>query len=178
MQLKLNKYKLTYDEAYSAFYEMSCRFGKRIQNIVAGLTVCCVLLMLYLQYSNPDALFYTVTALFGIIVLYLLVYKPHLKSRKAASAVMKMGAEFDISVCDDGTVECQTDRGPIKFNLNDNKNSRAVETDKLYTVRSDSSFMLCIPKRVLKKEEKAFIEETLRKTANKYLCRTEKEEKH
>lgn len=175
MEIRL-RYKLEYEDAYNAFYETFFPYGRRIHRLITATTIAVVLVLLYFQYKTPGALFYPIISCFGIIILYMLICRPVLRARKAASAVESAGGGYDIIVYEDGALIVNTAKGQIFLHSSKDKNSRFIETDQYFIAKMNAGAVICIPKCIMDDSKQEEIRRRLITATKKYTYRKTKED--
>lgn len=156
------RYRLSYDEAYEAFYNLSARGNKRARTaatFAVGLAAVGLLIGFALDNTRIHFIF---TALMAVFVLSMLVYAPALTAKKGAGKVASAGGSYQVRISRLGQVILPRTE-PIP--LAGDKNSRAIETENIFVIRADVSHTICLPKRMMKDLE---IEE-IRKILKTYL---------
>lgn len=158
------RYRLTYEEAYEAFLNLLQRGNKKLRTlatIAVGVIATGLLIGFAMDHTRVHFIY---TALMSVIVLALLIYLPELNAKKGAKKVGKAGGSYQVRISRGGQVILPR-REPVP--LAGDKNSRAVETENLFVIRTDVSNTLCIPKRTMKDPEIEDIRKIL-KTYIKY----------
>ena len=165
------QYKLNYDEAYETFSLLTTKWSRKVQLIITAAVVLIAVVMLVLYFMDSQKAHLFVIAICAIAVLAYMVYFPPIKAKRGAARVAKTGGTYKITLTQDGKVVLpNNDRIP----LNGDKQSRALETDRLFAIRADRLTTICIPKRIIRKADLEDVREIL-KSHVKYQDLREKE---
>lgn len=154
--VKTFKYEPSYKEAYDTFYALAFRRNRKailVTNIL--LTAISIGLLIFFA-MDPRRVYALFLAVIAILLLFYIIYHPALSARKGASKVMKAHGYYKFTVHGSGQIDLP-DGQKLKFG--DDKYARAVETDIVFAIRADSQTTLCIPKRLLSKQEMEKIRE-------------------
>lgn len=152
-------YNLNYDEAYDTFLLLSRKWSKKISIIIGiALTVIAVV-MLVLNFLDNRKVHYFFIAIIAVLLLFYLIYVPVLKAKRGANKVQKQKGTYKIQVTSRGKIVL-----PRKdaIDLAGDKDARAIETQKLFAVRTDGTNTFCFPKRIMKENEIEGIREILK----------------
>ncbi len=148
------QYTILYQEAYEAFYVLASRRTIRTRNITAALLTVITVVMLVLYAKDGIGIHYLFLAICSVALLFYILYQPVISAKRGASKVEKTAGEYKISFYSDGTIQFPNGESLI---INEDKYSRVVETEKVYALRINANYTVCIPKRILKKEDEEFI---------------------
>lgn len=165
------QYKLNYDEAYETFLLLSTKWSRKVRLIIttAVIAIAVVLLILYFLDSRKAHLFFI--AIVAIALLGYMLYFPPIKAKRGAARVQKTGGTYKIVLTADGQVVLPNSQS---IPLNGDKQSRVLETERIFAIRADRLNTICIPKRVIKKADEENVR-TLLKSHLKYQDLREKE---
>jgi predicted membrane protein len=151
-------YKLTYEEIYEAFFLLSFRIKKQVRVLFGILLTAIAVIMLVLFALNNTRIYYSYIAVIAILLLFYMIYYPILKSRKGAKIVAENNGFYKVSISSDGTLTLNKNRTP----LNGDKHARAIETVRSFIIRPDAFNTICIPKRIMRKNDIDFVRKVLK----------------
>ncbi|MGN8763468.1 hypothetical protein [Hornefia butyriciproducens] len=143
-------YRLSYDEAYEAFYLLSFKWDRRFRLFAGlGLSVIAIVLMVLFAMDNRKIHYFFIVIL-CVLLLFYLVYMPIVKARRGARSVARSRGTFRIVLSPEGTIGIP---GQEPQELEGDKDARAIETDDIFVIRPDSASTFCLPKRIMKSTE-------------------------
>ena len=148
------RYRISYDEAYEAFKAVASRRSNTARTAVTAVlaAITCVLLVLFARESA--AVHYLFLAVCSILLMFYLIYQPVISARRGASQVSKTAGEYHVVLHDNATMDLPDESD---IDLRADKFARIVETENVFAIRPDTQHTVCIPKRILKDNEKDFI---------------------
>lgn len=152
-------YSLSYDEAYEAFKNISERGNAKLRKL-ATIGVACIAVFLLVGFAlDSTKIHFIYTAFFAVTILALLVYGPVVRARKGAAKVAKINGSYQVRITDAGQVILpRMNPAPLAVD----KNSRAIETENIFVIRTDSSTTICLPKRMMKNGQEDEIRQILK----------------
>ena len=122
-------YRLSYDEAYEAFYLLSFKWDRRFRLFAGlGLSVIAIVLMVLFAMDNRKIHYFFIVIL-CVLLLFYLVYMPIVKARRGARTVARSSGTFRIVLSPEGTI------------------------GDIFVIRPDSASTFCLPKRIMKSTE-------------------------
>lgn len=151
-------YKLTYEESYEAFLQVGMKWSKKVRKAIGVILTLIAIGLLGAYYLDSQKIHYFMMTILSILLLYYLIYVPELKAKRGAKAVAKQKGTYRVKLTEEGTAVLEKET----IELAGDKDARAIETKDLYIIRPDRMHTLCIPKRVMKKEEVEEVRELLK----------------
>ncbi|MBR0308725.1 MAG: hypothetical protein IJH92_07515 [Mogibacterium sp.] len=148
------KYKLTYQEAYEAFYALATRRSRRTRVLIGAALAAVAVILLVLFAMDGTRAHYLFLAICSVALLFYIMYQPVLSARKGARQVERINGTYHVTLHDDETIDLPGEKGLKLFS---DKYSRIVETDNVFAIRVDAAHTVCIPKRLLKDNEAGMI---------------------
>ncbi len=158
-KFKLNlEYKMSYQEAYDAFLLLASRRRKSatILFVIALTAIAVVLLILFAL--DPRKVHYLFLAVIAILLLFYIIYQPALSARRGAKNVAKTNGIYKISLDESGRIGLP-DKSILLFG--EDKHARAAETDTIFALRVDKDHTICIPKRILGKNQEVQVRQMI-----------------
>lgn len=143
-------YRLSYEEAFETFLLLSKKWNKKIRGAVASLLVVISCIMLGICYFDGRKIHYLFIGIISIALLFYMIYSPYLRAKKGAKAVSKKNGIYKVEITTDGKLILPS---VGVLDLAGDKDSRAIETEGLFIIRSDRKNTVCIPKRIIKESE-------------------------
>lgn len=143
-------YKLTYKEVYDAYLQLSFKWNKKIYQLVLILLAVIAAGLLFGYFLDNQKVHYFFMAAMAIMLLFYQLYVPIIKAKKGASKTVKQGGTYKIIISSEGEVTLPQ---MVKISIAGDKDSRAVETDKIFVIRCDRTNTICLPKRIIKEQE-------------------------
>ena len=163
------RYQLSYQEAYDTFYALATRLTRRQKWIYGVLLAIVATLFLVFYGMDTRKVYCCVLAIWAIMLLFYLLYYPMLAARKGAAKVAGLAGEYQFSINQQGQIsfpKANNKDAPHIITLGEDKYSRVLELDSLYAIRADAQTTLCLPKHVLKTEQKINLDRMFRKRVN------------
>lgn len=157
-------YKLTYEESYEAFYVLSLKWGKKVKNVLSVLLTAVAAGMLIAFYLDSRKIHCFFIAVLAIVLLYNLLYAPVLKAKKGARSVRRQKGTYQMRLTEEGKIQSQ---GHV-LKLREDKDARAIETERIFVLRPDRLHTFCLPKRILTQDEMDWVRCILKKNV-KYI---------
>ena len=148
------KYKLTYQEAYEAFYVLASRLSRKIRILISVIltAIAAVLLVLFAMESTRAHYFFL--AICSVALLFYILYQPVISARRGARQVERVNGTYHVIVHEDGTIDLP---GEKNLKVKGDKYARTIETDEVFALRIDAQHTICIPKRVMKDADEELI---------------------
>lgn len=144
------QYQLNYDEAYETFMVLSNKWPRKVRILLTGAVIAIAVVMLILYYLDSRRAHLFVIAIAAILILVYMLYFPPIKAKRGAARVQKTGGTYRIVLTAGGEIVLPNkSRIPLKGD----KEARVVETDHVFALRPDRLTTICIPKRVVKKDD-------------------------
>ena len=143
------RYKLSYDEAYEAFYLLSFRRSRTFKLAVGCGLVAVIVVLLILFVLDPRKIHYFMIVILALLLLFYLIYMPAIKARRGARQVAKTDGTYQLELTEDGQLRLQNETIPLAGD----KNARAYETDRIFAIRTDTARTFCLPKRLMAEEQ-------------------------
>lgn len=160
-------YRLNYDEIYNAFLLVSMKWSKKARKIIGAILTAIAVGMLIAYYLDSRKIHYFFIVILAILMLYYLIYVPVLKAKRGAQKVFKQNGTYKVKITNEGKIILS---GAATIDIAGDKDARAIETETLYVIRPDNRNTVCLPKRIMRKEEVEEIREIL-KACVKYQIR-------
>ncbi len=151
-------YRLTYDEAYETFFNLSSRWNQRRRMLLSVILTILTVGLLIGYFLDSHKVHYFFLAILALLLLYGLLYMPVLKAKKGAATVARQKGNYRFWLTADG--EIKIPRGET-VPLKGDKDARAIETQQLLIIRADRQHTFCLPKRILAKQEQEEIRSIL-----------------
>lgn len=148
------KYKLSYQEAYDAFYVLASRRSRRTRLLTGAVLAAISAGMLVMYGLNRTGFHYLFLAVCSIALLFYIIYQPVIGARRGARQVARADGTYHVVLHEGGTIDLPGENG---LSIRGDKFSRAVETDTVFAIRIDAGHTVCIPKRILKGSEEDMI---------------------
>lgn len=155
-------YRLSYQEAYDTFYLLATRLTGRKKVIYGILLTAIAVLSLIFYGLDTRKVHLCLLAIFAAALLFYLLYYPALAARKGAAKVAKLAGNYQFTINQLGQItlpQPESSKNPCIVTLGEDKHSRVLETDSIYAIRADAQTTLCLPKRILKKEQKTNLDQ-------------------
>ena len=156
-------YRLSYQEAYDTFYLLATRLTGKKKFIYGILLTAVAILSLVFYGLDTRKVHLCLLAIFAAALLFYLLYHPALAARKGAAKVTRLAGNYQFTINQLGQITLPQPKGdknaPCIVTLGEDKHSRVLETDSIYAIRADAQTTLCLPKRILKKDQKANLDQ-------------------
>lgn len=151
-------YQLSYQEAYDTFYLLATRLSLK-KKIVYGILLTSVAILCLIFYGQDTRKIHLcLLSLFAVALLFYLLYQPAVAARKGAIKVKKLAGNYQFTINHLGQITlpvATNDKNvPCIITLGEDRHSRVIETDSIYAIRVNAQTTLCLPKRIIKKEQK------------------------
>lgn len=151
-------YKLSYEECYETFLLLSMKWSKKVKTVVGVLLTLITVGLMIAYYLDSQKIHYFVMVIFAICLLYYLIYVPVLKAKRGAAKVSKKNGNYRVKLTSDGKIISEAET----IALADDKEARAIETEKLFVLRPDNRHTFCLPKRIMKNDEVEAVREIVK----------------
>ena len=156
-------YQLSYQEAYDTFYLLATRITKKGKIIYGMLLTAVAVLSLIFYGLDTRKVHLCLLAIFAVALLFYLLYYPTFAARKGATKVATLAGNYQFTINQLGQITLPQPNGNEKASyivtLGKDKYSRVLETDTIYAIRADAQTTLCLPKRILTKDQKAQLDQ-------------------
>lgn len=157
-------YEITRQEVCEGFAEINGRYSTSVKYMICSGVVISIVYLLYQQYCNRLAIYNTITAIFGIVILFYILYAPIIKARRTAAYVAKAGGKICFTLNENG--EITLDKEVVS--MGDYKRGRMIETERLYVIHLDKDHNFILPKRIMSSCERKDIFEVALTYVSKY----------
>ncbi|MGL4607457.1 MAG: hypothetical protein ACRCU3_08345 [Eubacteriaceae bacterium] len=152
-------YQLKGEEAYETFLLLAKKWNAKIRWIIGIFLTIVASVMLVLNFLDNRKVHYFFIAIIAVLLLFYLIYSPILKAKRGTRKVMKQKGTYRVKITNQGKIVLSQTEA---MDLSGDKDARAIETETVFAIRVDGVNTVCIPKRIMEKEEIFGIREILK----------------
>lgn len=165
------QYRLSYGEAYEAFYLLADKWGRKWRLFAFLFLGTVAAALLILQLATRGAVQYSLLVVFCALLMPFVYFRPAVVARRGAQTVVKQCGSYCYSISSEkGFI--LNDGSVVRFQAD--ADARALESGDIFVVRPDKTHTFCIPKRTLLAREISGLRSVLsREIKNTRLLREE-----
>lgn len=159
------QYKISYQEAYDAFYAIVNRRSKKAKMTVYVILGICAVITLAAYIKQPQYIGYSFLSLLCVLMMFGVWNVPVSRAKKGAKRVERVNGKYEVQITKNGYLILKDGE---KIPLSGDKDTRVCETENVFAIRPNRSMTFCLPKRIMSGEEIAFVQETLKHYVKNY----------